>query len=194
MKTVHVKELNFILRSEAFVHWDGQLRASHLILGVELVYSTWQSFKQALLVDSPLLSYIDIRYANFLPPKLTTGEVREFGKHYTCSDELAPLRDKFTERVSRCLRELAHEAIKKEALVQEPAQLENPVEPEAPIVEAKHLALEATNLSATDTLLGEDMVTRKVMTIYRFLPGTRHATQPPPSPSRSQVPPPPQAG
>ena len=100
IRTVHVRDLNFILRSEVFVHWDGQLRASHLILGVELVYSTWQSFKQALLVDSPLLSYIDVWYANFLPPKLTTGEVREFGKRYTCSDKLAPLRDESAERVS----------------------------------------------------------------------------------------------
>ena len=100
IRTVHVRNLNFILRSEIFVHWDGQLRASHLILEVEPIYSTWQSFKQALLVDSPLLSYIDVRYANFLPPKLTTGEVREFEKRYTCSDKLAPLRDESAERVS----------------------------------------------------------------------------------------------
>ena len=69
------------------------------------------------------------------------------------------MRDESAEHVSRRLRELAHEAIQKEALVQEPAQPKNPVEPEAPIVKAKHLALEATNLSATNTLLGVDMVT-----------------------------------
>ena len=127
VRTVHVKDLNFILRSEIYVHWDGQLRASHLILGVEPVYSTWQNFKQALLVDSPLLSYIDVRYANFLPPKLTTGEAREFGRRFTCSNELAPLRDESAERVSRRLRELAHEAIQQEDLVQEQPQLENPL-------------------------------------------------------------------
>ena len=121
IRTVHVRDLNFILRSEIFVHWDGQLRASHLILRVEPVYSTWQTFKQALLVDSPLLSYIDVRYANFLPPKLTTGEVREFGRRFTCSDELAPLRDKSIERVSQRLRELAHEAIQQEDPIQEQA-------------------------------------------------------------------------
>ena len=60
VKTVHVRDLNFILRSEIFVHWDGQLQASHLILGVDSIYSTWQPFRQALLVDSPLLSYIDV--------------------------------------------------------------------------------------------------------------------------------------
>ena len=71
------------------------------------------------MVDSPLLSYIDVRYANFLSLKLTTGEAREFGKRYTCSDELAPLQDESAERVSWGLRELAHEAIQEEALVQE---------------------------------------------------------------------------
>ena len=112
----------------------------------------------------------------FLPPKLTTGEAREFGKRYTCSDKLAPLRDGSAERMSRRLRELAHEAIQEEALVQEPAQPENPVEPENPVAKAKHLALEATNLSAIDTHLGEDMVTRKVMTINRFVPSARQPT------------------
>ena len=111
IRTVHAKDLNFILRSELYVHWDGQLRASHLILGVESVYSTWQNFKQALLVDNPLLSYINVRYTNFLLPTLTTGEARDFGRRFTCSDELAPLRDEFAERVSRRLRELAHEAV-----------------------------------------------------------------------------------
>ena len=117
IRTVHVKDLKFILHFEVFVHWDGQLRVSHLILGVEPVYSTWQSFKQALLVDSPLLSYIDVRYANFLPPKLTTGKAREFRKGYTYSNKLAPLRDESVERVSRRLQELAHEAIQEETLV-----------------------------------------------------------------------------
>ena len=64
MKVVHVRDLKFVLRSEIFVHWDGQLRASHLILGVEPIYSTWQPFKQALLVNNPILSYIDVRQAN----------------------------------------------------------------------------------------------------------------------------------
>ena len=103
LRVVHVRDLNFVLRTEIFVHWDGQLRASHLILGVEPVYFTWQPFGQALLVDSPLLSYIDVRHANFLPPWFTVGEARDLGWQYTCSDELAPLRDELTERVSRRL-------------------------------------------------------------------------------------------
>ena len=67
-------DLNFVLRLEIFVHTDGQLQASHLILDCNPVYSTWQPFNQALLVDSPLLSYIDVWHANFLPPSLTVGE------------------------------------------------------------------------------------------------------------------------
>ena len=100
LREVHVRDLNFVLRSEIFVHWDGQLRASHLILRVEPVYSTWQHFRQALLVDSPLLSYINVRHTNFLPPILIVGEAQELGRQYTCSDELMLLRDESTEHMS----------------------------------------------------------------------------------------------
>ena len=162
------------------MHWEGQLRASHLILGVEPFYSTWQPFRQALLVDSPLLSYIDVRHANFLPLRLIVGEAKELGKRYTCSDELAPLRDEFAEHVSRHLRELAHEAIH-EVPVQELAHPEDPVELEAPVEEAEQFAIDVTDLSATDSFPHEDMVTRKTTTIDCFVPGARQATHPPPS-------------
>ena len=79
LRVVHVRDLNFVLRSEIFVHWDRQLRVSHLILGVEPVYSTCQPFGQALLVDSALLSYIDVWHTNFLPPRFTIEEARELG-------------------------------------------------------------------------------------------------------------------
>ena len=111
LRVVHVRDLNFKLRSKIFVHWDGQLWASHLILGVDLVYSTWQAFAQALLVDSPFLSYIDVRHANFLPPKLTIGKAQDLGLWYTCSAELAPIRDESAEYVSLRCREQAHERI-----------------------------------------------------------------------------------
>ena len=143
-----------------------------MILGVEPIYSTWQSFKQALLVDSPLLSYIDVLYANFLLSRLTIGEARELGKRYTCSDELAPLRDESAERMSRRPRELAHKAIH-EVPVQEPAHLEDHVELEAPVVEAKQFV---TDLPATDSFPHEDMVTQKTMSIDRFVPGAWQAT------------------
>ena len=108
-RVVHVSDLNFVLRSEIFVYWDGQLQASHLILGIELVYSIWQVFGQALLVDSPLLSHIDVRHANFFPSRLTVGEARDLGPRYTCSNELAHIRDESAEHVSRRPRELAHQ-------------------------------------------------------------------------------------
>ena len=41
---MHVRDLNFVHRFEIFVHLDGQLQASHLILSADLVYSTWPSF------------------------------------------------------------------------------------------------------------------------------------------------------
>ena len=95
-----MRGLNSVLRSEIFVHTDGQLRASHLILGVNPVYSTWQSFSQALLVDSLLLSYIDVQHANFLPPFLTVGEARDLGPRYTTMEDCAPVRDESAELVS----------------------------------------------------------------------------------------------
>ena len=90
-----------MLRSEIFVHWDGQLLASHLILGIEPMYSTWQAFSQALLVDSPFLSYIDIWHTNFLPLRFTVGKTHELGLWYTYLDKLAPLQDELVERVSQ---------------------------------------------------------------------------------------------
>lgn len=63
-----VRDLNFVLRSEIFINSDGQLRESHLILGCTPVYTTWQPFGPALLVDNPLLSYIDVRLSNLFPP------------------------------------------------------------------------------------------------------------------------------
>ena len=82
-------------------------------------------FSQVLLVDSPLLSYIDVRHANFLPPKLTVGEARDLGPWYTCSDELVTVRDESAKRVSQ--NRQIHVLVEPEA----PIELEAPVEPEA---------------------------------------------------------------
>ena len=136
------------------------------------MYSTWQVFGQALLVNSPLLSYIDVRHANFLPPRLTVGEARDLGPRYTCSDELAPIRDESVERVSRRRRELAHQQVEQEA----PPQ----AEPEAP-AQAEEAVVELVSSSRTES----EMVTRKVMTISRFIPGTQPSEQQQPPPSSS---------
>ena len=167
IKTVHVWDLNFVLKSEIFVHRDGKLHASHLILGVDLVYSTWQPFSQALIVDSPLLSYIDVWHANFLPPNYTVGEARDLGSRYTCLDELAPIRDKSTKAASRYLQERAHEAIQCEVV---------PAEPENPVQVAAQEAAESSDSSRTHSVL-EDMVTRKTLTVSHSIPGASQAIQ-----------------
>ena len=94
---MHVQDLNFVLRSEIFVYTDGQLRASHLILGCTLVYKTWQPFSQALSVDSPLLSYIDVQHANFLSPSLTTDEAQDLSPCYITTEDLTLIRDESVE-------------------------------------------------------------------------------------------------
>ena len=93
IRVVHVRDLNFMVRSEIFVNFDGQLRASHLILGCNPVYFAWKPFGQALLVDNPLLSYIDLRHPNFLPPNLTMGEARDLGPRLVWAESLVLVRD-----------------------------------------------------------------------------------------------------
>ena len=128
------------------------------------------------------MSYIDVRHANVLLPRFTVGEARELGRRYTYSDELAPLRDELVERVSRHLQELAHEPVQEEVPVQEePAQPEEPVELEAPVEEAEQFVVDITDLLDTEPVLSEDMVTRKAMTIDRFVLGARQVVQQPPS-------------
>ena len=66
--------------------------------------------------------------------KFTARKARDLGRRYTCLNELAPLRDESTERVSCHLRELAHAPVDKEALDQEElAQPEELGEPKAPV-------------------------------------------------------------
>ena len=124
---------------------DGQLQASHLILDVDPVYSTWQAFSQALLVDSPLLLYIDIQHANFLPPSLATSEAQDLGPRYITAEDRAPVQDESAKCVSLSCK--VHVPI--EAL-DTPTQVAEPVEAE----------------TDQDT----DMVTRRKMIVDRFIP------------------------
>ena len=57
---VNARDLNFILRLEIFVHYNGQLRASHLILGCTPSYTNYQDPGSAFLATHPLLTYIDV--------------------------------------------------------------------------------------------------------------------------------------
>ena len=124
-----------------------------MILGVDLVYSTWQAFSQALLIDSPLLSYIDVQHANFLPPFLTIGEAQDLSPKYTTAKDRAPMRDESAERVSLSRR--VHMPVK----VQDaPGQVTKPAQVE------------------TDQDVA--MVTRRKMTVARFIPNAQPLAQP----------------
>lgn len=90
---MRIKKLNFFLRSEIFVHFDGQLKASHLILGCVPSYTSYQDSSSALTVSSLLLSYLDVRLPGFLPYGLTSGEARHLGPLIARHDSLEPLQD-----------------------------------------------------------------------------------------------------
>ena len=64
---VEVQDLNFVLHSEIFVHYNGQLRASNLILGCTPSYTSYQAPGLAFLASNLLLTYIDVRIPGFLP-------------------------------------------------------------------------------------------------------------------------------
>ena len=99
LNVVHVRDPNFMLRLEIFVHFDGQLRASHLILGVTPVYTSYQPYEQALTIGSPLLSYIDVWHQGFFLLRLTVGEARDLGPHLIRVDSLVPTRDESADTI-----------------------------------------------------------------------------------------------
>lgn len=117
------------------------------------MYSIWQSFSHALLVDSPFLSYIDVWHANFLPPFLTVGEAWDLGPRYTTAEDLEPVRDESAKRISR--------SRKVHIPVEKPKAQARTTEPE--VAEADQDA---------------KMVSRQKITVDQFLPGTRPTTQP----------------
>lgn len=100
IRVMHVKDLNFVLHSKIFVNSDGRLRVSHLTLGYILVYSTWQPFGQALLVNSLLLLYIEVWHSNLLHPKLTAGKAQDFGPCFISAKSLVPARHALVDLVS----------------------------------------------------------------------------------------------
>ena len=155
---------------------------SHLILSVDPVYSTCLEFNQALLVDNPLISYIDVRHANFFPSRLTIREARDLGPRYTCSDELAPIWDESAEHVSQRYREQAHVLMLAKAPVQPeaPTEPKGLIEPEAPVQGAEEATAKPIG-SDTESDRGEEMVARKTMIVNHFVPSARPAAyqQPP---------------
>ena len=61
------------------MHYDGQLRASHLILRCVPSYTSYQDSLGALTVGSPILSYLGVWLPEFLQHRLTSGEARHQG-------------------------------------------------------------------------------------------------------------------
>lgn len=104
-----------------------------------------------LLVDSPFLSYIDVQHANFLPPSSTTGKARDLSPRYTTAENCAPVKDKSAKCVSQ--------SRKVHIPIEEPEAPAQPIEPKA--IEAHQDA---------------EMVTKRKMTVNRFLLGTRPTT------------------
>ena len=152
---MHVRDLNFVFWSEIFKHFDGQLWASHLILGCNPIYSTWQPFGQALLVDSPLLSYIDVRHPNLFPPNLTVGEAQDFGPLMARAESLIPVRDALVDIVSQS--RTVHRPIE---------------EPQVQVQPIKQVASKSVNSSEAEANQGEGkMVVKRTMTLDRFLLG-----------------------
>ena len=114
-------------------------------------------------MDSPLLSYIDVWHSNLLPPSSTVGEARDLGPRIVRAESLVPLRDTSAETVSR--NRAVHRPIKR------------PQDP-APVQVAEPATTKSVNSLEAESNTGEDeIVSRRAMTIDRFLPDTCLAMQ-----------------
>ena len=52
-------------------------------------------------MDNPLLSYIDVKHANFLSPFLIVGKAPDLGPIYTTIEDRALVWDESTEHISQ---------------------------------------------------------------------------------------------
>ena len=66
---VNFKDFNRILRSEIFLHKDGQLRAAHVILRYKPSTKRFQSLKNVIKARDPHLALIDVAILGFLLSK-----------------------------------------------------------------------------------------------------------------------------
>ena len=156
LNVVHARDLNFVLRSEIFVHYDGQLRAPHLILECTPSYTSYQDLGQALTVGSPLLSYLNMRLHNFLPRGLMLGEAWRLGPCQIRKGSLLPVRDSSADRVFHSWAE--HIPVEEPAVA---GYIEEPVV--AKLVDSSYEGTELEESLAK-------MVVRSKMTVDHFLP------------------------
>ena len=161
LNVVHVKDLNFVLRSEIFVHFDEQLRAFHLIFDVTPVYSNYQSYRQALTVGSPLLSYIDMRHRGFFSPRLIVGEARDLSLRLVRVGLLVPAKDGSADTVFQS------------------RTLHTPVEEQrTEVPTAEQVVVESVNSFGDKAEEPEEEIVVHInMVVARFLPGGRPAAQ-----------------
>lgn len=126
-----------------------------------------------MLVDSPLLLYIDVRHLNFLPSLLTIGEAWDLGPLYTTAEDLTPVRDESAKQVSQNHRTYV------------------PIrEPEVPIQTVEPVAAKSVNSLEVETdQEGKEMVTRRKMVLSHFVPNVNPSGQQQP-PLVTQTPPP----
>ena len=67
---INQPDLDKILKAEVFIHSDGQLRAAHLILGYNLLSSSFQALKCVIKAKDLRLHLINITVPGFLNPGL----------------------------------------------------------------------------------------------------------------------------
>lgn len=75
------------------MHYDGQLKASYLILGCVPFYTSYQNSSSALIVNSPLLSYLDVRLPGFLSKGPTFEKARHLGPQLVRHDSFKPIQE-----------------------------------------------------------------------------------------------------
>nr|POE86104.1 5'-methylthioadenosine/s-adenosylhomocysteine nucleosidase 2 [Quercus suber] len=77
LNLVNFEDLDRILNSKIFLHWDEQLRAVHVILGFTPISKRFQSSKHVINVKDPRLALIDMVVPRFLtePPPLSPQDV-----------------------------------------------------------------------------------------------------------------------
>ena len=66
LSLINVPALNYLLRSEIFVHEDGQLRAVHLILDFEPISRSFLDVGNSIRARDHRLARIDVSRPNFL--------------------------------------------------------------------------------------------------------------------------------
>ena len=114
---VNFPDLNQILRSEIFLHKDGQLRAVHIILGYEPISKCFQSPKNIIRAKDLRLALIDVAVRGFLltdPPSAGTQDAQLLAplvtKHLYSQEPPMPSNDE----VTKCTPKPTQEVIDKD--------------------------------------------------------------------------------